>query len=268
MKSFNVVCGLPRSGSTLLCNLLNQNPDIYASSTSITPVIINSTSHIISNSPEFKSLLIRNRKETEDRVVATMRSIVETWYVGKPNVFDKSRVWSLSSLLLKQLFPESAIICIVRDLRSIFASIEKNHIKNPILDTAADIAGKTTYNRADELFSPGSLVGSAILGVEDLIRRKPDNLMIIRYEDFVVSPDKFIKEIYLRTKIKSFNHDFNNVKNSSEEVDGLWLNKFPHEGSGKIIISDTHEWKKYVSEDLATLIMDRYSFYNRSLNYL
>ena len=62
MESFNVVCGLPRSGSTLLCNLLNQNPEVYASSTSIVPVILGSTSNIISNSPEFKSLLIRNRK--------------------------------------------------------------------------------------------------------------------------------------------------------------------------------------------------------------
>ena len=268
MKSFNVVCGLPRSGSTLLCNVLNQNPEIHASSTSIIATIINSTSHIISNSPEFKSLLIRNREDTEARVISMMRSNVETWYSDKENVFDKSRVWASCSPLLKQLFPESLIICIVRDLRNIFASIEKHHIKNPILDTSIDVLAKTIYNRADELFSPGNLMGASISGVEDLVRRKPDNLVFIRYEDFVVSPAKFIKEIYLRSEIKHFDHDYENIKNTSEDVDELWLNKFPHQGSGKVHITDPYEWRKYVSEDLARLIMERYPFYNRSFNYL
>ena len=37
MKQFVMLSGLPRSGSSVLCSMLNQHPDIYASTTS--PVI-------------------------------------------------------------------------------------------------------------------------------------------------------------------------------------------------------------------------------------
>ncbi len=34
MKTIHFVAGLPRSGSTLLCNILNQNPKFHATATS------------------------------------------------------------------------------------------------------------------------------------------------------------------------------------------------------------------------------------------
>ena len=40
MKRLYFVAGLPRSGSTLLCNILMQNPAIYASATSGIPEVL------------------------------------------------------------------------------------------------------------------------------------------------------------------------------------------------------------------------------------
>ena len=34
MNKFNLIAGMPRSGSTLLCNLLNMNPEVHATATS------------------------------------------------------------------------------------------------------------------------------------------------------------------------------------------------------------------------------------------
>ena len=267
MKSFHVICGLPRSGSTLLCNVLNQNSEVYASSTSSLPFLLSSVVNLVSNSPEIKSDLINNRSFAEQRVQLLLKTMVETWYKDKPHVFDKGRLWGSSSLLLRNLFPNSLIICLVRDLRNIFASVEKTHMQHPFFDLAADPPQKTIYGRADEMFSPNGLIGSTILSVEDLIRRNPENLMIVRYEDFVVSPDKYIKEIYLRIRLNYFKHNYNDIKNTAEDVDGLYLNKFPHVGEGKITVFDLHEWRRYLSEDLATLIMERYPFYNSTFKY-
>ena len=61
-KKINVICGLPRSGSTLLCNILNQNPDFHASSTSPLAQTLGALSQFLSTSPEVKSDLYNDRK--------------------------------------------------------------------------------------------------------------------------------------------------------------------------------------------------------------
>ena len=90
MKSFNVICGLPRSGSTLLCNVLNQNPEIYASSTSIVPVLINSITNLITNSAEVKGAYIRNANETQNLIDRTLRGIINNWYQDRNARLRKS----------------------------------------------------------------------------------------------------------------------------------------------------------------------------------
>ena len=40
MKNFNIITGMPRSGSTLLCNILSQNPAFHAGATSPLPEMV------------------------------------------------------------------------------------------------------------------------------------------------------------------------------------------------------------------------------------
>ena len=94
---FHTIGGLPRSGSTLLCNLLNQNPGFYASSTSVLPQTLTAMKNGWSNSPEIKSDLADSREEIETRLSNCMRAVVHTWYADKLEngvAFDKSRAWN------------------------------------------------------------------------------------------------------------------------------------------------------------------------------
>lgn len=265
----NVITGLPRSGSTLLTNILNQNPKFFASSTSCVPQFVNGLSFNWSNSIEIKSMLDKDPDATNKRMRDTARATVEAWYAveNKEIIFDKSRAWASSSLLLQDIFPEAKIIVTVRDLRNVFASVEKQHRKNPILDESTNLIEKTIYNRADKMFSAEGLIGAPILGIEDLARRKPNGVIYVMYESFVQNPQVVMDRIYQEIGESPFDHDFDNVVNTSTDPDGFYLNKYPHKGEGKVEPGDPDEWKKYLSPDLGNTIMTRFADFNKFFGY-
>lgn len=269
MRAMHVITGLPRSGSTLLANVLNQNPLFWATSTSPLPYMINGVANIASNAIEYKSMLDDNREEAEARLVDSVRAFVATWHnkPGKEVVFDKSRTWASNALVLNQLYPDAKLIVMVRDLRAVFASVEKQHRRSPILDDSGSIQAKAIFDRADKMFSPEGLIGMPIIGVEDLIRRNPKSVIWVQYESFARNPKMVMERIYAELGEEGFIHDFENVQNTAEDPDGFYLWKYPHTGSGKVSNDLIDEWKQFVSEDLAATIMQRFAFYNNSFGY-
>jgi sulfotransferase len=264
---FHTIAGMPRSGSTLLCNVLSQNPRFFASSTSCMAQTVRSLSNLWSRSPEVKSELLHDKEATETRMVRASRALVEAWYSDKaPVVFDKGRFWNLGATVLHQLFPDAHMLVCVRDLRGIFASVEKQHERNPILDEAGNAVELTKYNRADRMFSPNGLIGQQILGVEDLLRRQLPYVHVISYETFVQNPQLIIDRIYTVIAETPYEHDFENVQRTATDADALYLNKFPHEGTGRIEARD-EDWKEHVPPDIASLIMQRFRGYNQAFGY-
>jgi len=267
---FNVITGLPRAGSTLLCNILNQNPNFYASSTSSLSGTVNMISGNWSKSVDVKNLLNRDKEKTEKRLEHTLKSFIEAWYKDCETkvVFDKSRGWSLNSLLLKKLYPESKIICVVRDLRNVYASIEKQHKKNPILDVETIPIEKTLMKKVYTAFEPKGLVGAPIVGILDMIRRKTQGVIFIKYENLSSKPEEIMKKLYEELEEEYFKHDFDNVKNTAIDPDGFYLYKYPHKGEGKIISGNTEEYKEYLSKDVIAFIMDKFQQYNKFFKYI
>ena len=265
---FNVVAGLPRAGSTLLCNILNQNPRFYASSTSCMGQTVRTVSSLWTKSQEMKSELIRDPEGSSSRRAKALKGLVGAWYEGLgPVVFDKCRAWNHNAHLLAHLFPEAQMFVCVRDLRAIFGSIEKQHLKDPMLDEANNSIELTMYDRADQLFSPDGDLGPHVLGVEDLLRRRLPNVHFIQYETFVRSPQVFLDKIYsLLGENSFFQHNLDDVQNTATDIDGLYLNKFPHEGSGKVE-PRPESWREHLSPDLASLIIERFPLYNQTFGY-
>ena len=267
MRSFNVVTGLPRSGSTLLCNVLNQNPDFWASSTSPVPMMVAALSNVISHSDEIRGLLERDDNTTA-RCTATAKAVVDAWYQDEDrHVFDKSRGWTFHALLLREMFPQAKIIATVRDLRNVFGSVEKQHRKNPIFDQGGNPNEKTILSRADSMLSPDGFIGQCVVGVMDLAARMPEAVHVVVYEKLASDPRHELRRLYEFLELEWFEHDLDNVENVATDADGLWLNKFPHSGHGQITPTDPDEWKNYVQEDLGGLIFDRWPDYNTRFGY-
>ena len=265
---FNVICGTPRSGSTLLCNILNQNPRFHASSTSCIPQSVRALSNLWSNAPEIKSDLLHDRNAAEARMVRATRAMVEAWYADRSEevIFDKGRLWNNQPLPLKQVFPEAHKFACIRNPIDIVASCEKQHGKNAILDMASNPIELTQGRRIESLCEPTGIVGQQIDSVQDLSRQRLPFVHIIQFETLVRNPQLVLDAIYTHIGEDMFKHDFENVENTATDADALYLNKFPHEGSGVVAVPKG-SWQEYVPPELAGQVMQRFREFNQVFGY-
>jgi sulfotransferase len=249
VQNVNVICGTPRSGSTLFCNILRQNPRFHVSSTSPLCPVIGAMVHTWSNSLEVKSYLISDGKGFSDRLLASLRAVFTEWYsdTQEPVVFDKCRGWGERVDLLRRVHPESKIIAVIRHPVSVFASIEKQHRRTAELDSSPP-GNHTTWARAEEAFSPTGMIGSTISATANIVYAG-HNAIFVRYEDLVERPESMLGAVYDYLGEEPFEHDLGNVAPSSEEYDALYLFKFPHVGSGSVKQPDD-DWRNYLSDKM------------------
>lgn len=262
---FNVLAGLPRSGSTMLQNILNENTEnCYVSSTSPLCAIVSQVIETVSKSYEVKSDLAFDRMVTEAKLRNTLLSITSTWYNDETRkVFDKGRGWVNLILQLKHLYPNSRVIIMLRDLRDIVASIEMQHRKFPILD-----ANKGT--RLDQLiescFDPKvGLIGKYLPGIKDIVDRGIE-VFWLRLEDFLLYPLPTLEKLYWYLELESFEHDLENIKKTANDLDALYLNKFPHDGSGALK-SYQPIWQNCMSIQAGQYIFNQAPWYNEVFGY-
>src|ERR1019366_2339059 len=144
---------MPRAGSTLLQNILAQNPAFYVTPTSGLLELVFGARLNYTNSAEFKS---QDEASMKKAFLAFSRAGMSAYYetlTDKPYVMDKSRGWGVHFDLLSMIFGEEPkIICMVRDLRQILASMEKKFRQNPDkyrpIENHANLTGTTTFKRA------------------------------------------------------------------------------------------------------------------------
>src|SRR3989344_3597345 len=88
-KTIHFISGLPRSGSTLLCNILAQNPRLHTTATSGIMDIMFMVRNNWDTLVEFRA---HPDEEAKERV---LKGILESYYAtaDKPVIFDKSRGW-------------------------------------------------------------------------------------------------------------------------------------------------------------------------------
>lgn len=266
--NFHVISGTPRSGSTLLCNILNQNPRFHASSTSCVAQSLRSLSSLWSQAPEVKSDLIYNEAGTAERLARASRALVEAWYADKdePVIFDKGRFWNHQPLVLNHLFPKAQMFVCIRDPRDIVASIEKQHTRNPVLDHAGNPSELMLRTRVEKHCMPDGLVGRQIDGIVDLRSRNLPYVHFIPFENFVRRPDAVLDFIYSTIGEERFDHDLENVENTATDADGLYLGKFPHQGSGAVREPEG-TWANHIPANVARLVMGRFRDFNQAFGY-
>ena len=125
---FHFISGLPRSGSTLLSALLKQNPRFHSGVTSPVAMLCGSMQRRMSGG-EFSVFFDNSRRKN------MLRGVFSSYYAeatAAQVVFDTNRAWTGRAALLGDLFPESRIICCVRDLGWVIDSVERMLDKNPL----------------------------------------------------------------------------------------------------------------------------------------
>ena len=217
---------LPRAGSTLLQNILAQNPDVYATPTSGVLELVFAARANYTNSPEFKAQdadVMRNAFQSfcHEGMKGYYNAITDKKYI-----VDKSRGWGIHYDFLNFINPEPKIICMVRDLRDIFASMEKNYRKNPdkqdsILDWSK-MQGTTVPKRID-IWAQNPPVGMALERLGEIFRMGTDSKMLfVKFEDLCLYPEQQMVRIYDYLGIPYFQHDFDNVEQVTKEDDEVY----------------------------------------------
>ena len=254
MKEFFFISGLPRSGSTLLSAILRQNPKFYANISSPVQVLVESTINVITGNEN-------NHLIDEDRRKQILKDVFEAYYkVVIPNtVFDTSRVWTSKTSLLKMLYPDTKIICCVRDLPWILDSFERIFAKNTLWNATLtdDEARQTVTTRCDALMDvkkEGQVVKPYYFLEEGLLLN-PDMIMLVEYEMLCKQPESVMREIYQFIGKPYFDHDFKNVEYENETYDKALNMKSLHTVRKEVTwqerpsILPKSVWEKYAGKD-------------------
>lgn len=218
MKEFFFISGLPRSGSTLLSAILRQNPEFYADISSPVQGLVGATINVITASES-------NHLIDEDRRKSLLRATFNAYYeaVEPPTVFDTSRGWTAKTSLLKSLFPQTKIICCVRDLFWILDSFERIAAKNTLWNASLtdDEARQTVTTRCDALMDvkkEGQVVKPYYF-LEEGMLLNPDMILLVEYESLCKKPESVMRELYDFIGKPYFDHDFKNVEYDNEVYD-------------------------------------------------
>lgn len=217
---------LPRSGSTLLQNILGQNQDFYVTPTSGVLELVFAARGNYTNSPEFKA---QDSDEMQKAFISFCRDGMTGYYnslTDKSYVIDKSRGWGIHYDFLNMIHSQPKIICMVRDLRDVFASMENNFRKNPdkqdpILDWSK-MQGTSVPKRID-IWSQNPPVGMALERLSEIFRMGIDKkILFVKFEDLCLYPDTEMQRIYQYLDLPYFEHDFDNIEQITKEDDEVY----------------------------------------------
>ena len=220
MRKFYYLGGLPRSGSTLLTNILLQNPKFATTATSS---LLDFMLQIRDNWNKLEGHKVYEDGQDKWGVI---RAIMQSYHkTDKEIIFDKNRGWSNHIEFVEKVTGEKVkIIACVRNLEDICSSFEKLFRKNR---ADGEIHGefnnpqmKTIDGRVGVWTSDEGVIGRPYVSMLDTIQRGlGDRILFFPYEAWTTSPDMWFRQLYSFIGEEYFQHDFNNIDQVIREND-------------------------------------------------
>ena len=234
MKKFHFISGLPRSGSTLLSAILLQNPRFHAGMSTPVTAMYKSMLSIVSAGSEFSGQFSSEKRQR------LLKGIFENYYddCEKDVIFDTGRSWTGQLAGIKTLFPESKVICCVRDVAWIMDSMERQFRKDPFENTRLyndESERASVYSRVNTLGNHNRMVGSPwTMLKEAYYSEEASSLLLVDYELLSSTPQKVLPLIYEFLGEEPFEHNFNHVEYDAKEFDANLGVKDLHKVNGSV----------------------------------
>lgn len=218
MKTFYFLAGLPRSGSTLLASILNQNPNVYVTPTS--PML----DLLIENQNAWHSLPSVQANPFPEQLTNITKAMIESCWAHRPEpiIIDKNRGWCKNMPASSILFDhEVKVVITTRDLPSIMASWLVLVKKNPdcYMKSLLQQKGLSYSDRNIVLEMWENMVKDCMEGIKEVKRTASNRLLDINYDELVTNPISTIARIEEFLKIPANNYDFDNIKNENVDDD-------------------------------------------------
>jgi sulfotransferase len=241
------VTGLPRAGSTLLCQLLAEHPDIHCEGHS--SPLCNSLLGIrrqISEDQFFLSQLDHAMDASYAHLRHAMQGFLRGWFhdIGdKRMMVDKNRAWLHAVEMLLHIEPKAKLIVCLRELGQIYGSIEAQHQKTILIDFIDHLADFDRFGRADMLFAKDKAIGAPLVSlhaVADLPRQVQERIYFLRFEDLMERPVDCMSHLYEWLGLPAHRIDPHGLKVGVQESDSHYRMKYLHRQHERIEAPKQH----------------------------
>ncbi len=261
---------LPRVGSTVFQNLMSQDERFYVTPTSGMLELIFAARHNYTESPEFKA---QDAELMKKAFFGFCREGIQGYYnaiTNKPYVLDKSRGHFAHYGFIDSFYPKPKMICLVRNLPDIIASMEKKfrenpHKSNPIQNHAT-MQGTSTPKRVDIWFNSPP-IGLAIERLGEAMRQGIDkNMLFIKYESLCLYPEIEMKRVYEYLEIEPAKFDFNKIEQVTKEDDAIYGIADLHTIRPKLEMQPS-DAQQVLGKDVCDWIKNTYKWYYDYFGY-
>lgn len=262
--TFVGVTGLPRAGSTLLCQLLSLHPQIHCEGQS-SPLcnLVLGIRRMVSDDQFFLAQLDRSFESSYAHLCGAMQGFLRGWNqeCRKQAVVDKNRAWLHAVELLLQIEPNAKLIVCLRELGQIYGSIEAQHQRTILIDFIDHLADFDRFGRADMLFAKDKAIGAPMISlhaVQDLPDAVRQRLYFLRFEDLVERPAACMSHVYSWLGLAPWEIDTEKLAPMGpSESDSHYRMKYPHTQSTRMSPPRKHD----VPARIQTRIEEAYRWY-------
>jgi sulfotransferase len=219
MQQLHYCLGLPRTASSLIMNILNENPRIFTTGTCCMPYFFDAC-HQRSN--EVSEFIALDKDVLNKSYINFLRQGMRGWYeamTDKPIVFSKSRIWSEFFPHTFAIDPNSKYLVVIRDLRDIICSFESLIWKHPQvkynLENRQPFYQEPFEKRMERYCTEGfSNLGRPLHNlphVMEVAQKNPNSFFLCKHEHFNEQPRETLQQIYQWLGEPNFEHDFDNI---------------------------------------------------------
>lgn len=223
MRRHYFISGLPRAGSTLLCNIMAQNPKFYVSPAT------SGCHDVLFNIRNQWDRLIEHQAEGVDyeRLRNVLRAGLDAYHTtDKEVVIDKGRGWLSLIEMLEFIKREPVkIIVPVRDISEVLASFERLWRRSTsqsqwVFEQEDYFRAQTVEGRCDIWSDRAQPVGLAYNRVKDAIARgHSDRMLFVEFDDLTGRPEQTMRSVYEFLGEEPFVHDYDQVEQVTSEDD-------------------------------------------------
>jgi sulfotransferase len=257
--------GLPRSGSTLLMSILNQNTSFTTfSDTDLPPLLVTIKA--------WSAEKIRNsqlpHKVFSESVINFCRSGAESWLNHNcPTNFsiDKNRTWIHQHQFMFQVFPNIKMILNVRDLRFVINSMLKAQSNTFCIDF------QNYYQEINEDFMLQRIrdclnllwLKQSLVSLKELIDIQPnyrEQLLIFRHEELILNPQNSMNKIYDFLELPGYEHNFEHIEKVEPHYDNMYMPYGNHQIKSKLE-TKLPETLSHLPQKYADWIVEEYRWF-------
>ena len=226
-KTLHFLSGIPRSGSTVLAAILNQNPIAHVSTTSGLVHALDG----LANTWHSAGLLNDNDPERK-KLAQTMRGCIDAFYgnTDKPVIIDKSRGWPIPQIM-------SAMNQVLGRPCKVVATVRS------VADCMASFVRVAKPDDLDAFMYSGQLaehLKASYLSLEAGYVAMPEHFLFVVYDNLLADPKKELNRIHEFLGLPDYDYDFSNIDGSSVAEDDENLHGYAGMHDVKPVLAKQH----------------------------